>query len=74
MYLSPQGRARAEAIWDSDKTRHYHFFIIADPNDKVCAVLGTYSYNGVATEIMSARTHYGNLRRIFPPRICCIGT
>jgi hypothetical protein len=45
--------------WEIDGGRHYRFLIAHDRAGAVHAVLGTYSFNGVATEIMSGRTTIG---------------
>ena len=52
----PPDEARALAMWDIDGGRHYRFFVAKDAAGRVLATLGTYSFNGLATEIMSHRT------------------
>jgi Acetyltransferase (GNAT) domain len=42
--------------WDIDRTRQYRYFIALDRDGRVLGTLGTYRWNGVATEIMSERT------------------
>jgi hypothetical protein len=42
------------AMWDADEDRAYHYFV-ALLDDRPIATLGTYRWNGVATEIMSGR-------------------
>lgn len=46
------------AMWDTDHGRHYRFFV-AELEDQPLATLGTYTAQGVATEIMSARNPGG---------------
>ena len=48
-----------DAMWLLGGERYYRFFYCADPAGRVLATLGTYSFGGVATEIMSGRTPYG---------------
>ena len=45
--------------WRIDGGRHYRFFIAKDQAGAVHATLGTYAFNGLATEIMSGRTAVG---------------
>lgn len=47
------------AWWESDTRRYYRFLVAKDSSDTVHATLGTYAFNGVATEIMSGRTLAG---------------
>lgn len=47
------------AFWEADSERSYRFFVVKDSGGNVHAALGTYSYNGVATEILSGRTAFG---------------
>lgn len=47
---------RSLAMWDIDGGAHYRFFVAKDPQGRVLATLGSYSFNGLATEIMSHRT------------------
>jgi len=56
-----EGRAPGKdaALWTVDRRRHYRFFVAKDRGGAVHAVLGTYSFNGVATEIMSGRPPAG---------------
>ena len=42
--------------WNLDEARHYHYFVAFDRNGAVLGTLGTYRWNGLATEIMSERT------------------
>lgn len=42
------------AMWDTDEAHAYHYFV-ALIDDRPIATLGTYRWNGVATEIMSGR-------------------
>lgn len=51
--------SRNEAFWQADSERSYRFFVVQDSSGNVHAALGTYSYNGVATEILSGRTAFG---------------
>jgi hypothetical protein len=46
--------AQTLAMWDADDDRAYHYFV-AMLEDRPIATLGTYRWNGVATEIMSGR-------------------
>jgi hypothetical protein len=50
---------RNDAFWFSDIERSYRFFVVEDSGGNVHAVLGTYRYQGLVTEIMSARTKFG---------------
>lgn len=55
------GRGRAEAAaekhwWHLDPKKHYHYFVAQDNHGQTLGTLGTYRWNGVATEIMSERT------------------
>lgn len=50
---------RSEAFWAADRDRHYRFFVAEDRDGTTLATLGTYAFNGVATEIMSLRTRAG---------------
>ena len=47
---------RVRLTWEVDGGRHYRFFVAKDAAGRVLATLGTYSFNGLATEIMSHRT------------------
>ena len=47
------------AWWMIDRGRHYRFFVAKDSAGAVHATLGSYAFNGVATEIMSCRTSVG---------------
>jgi hypothetical protein len=51
--------ARNDAFWRADRERSYRFFVVEDSGSNVHAVLGTYRYQGVVTEIMSGRTNFG---------------
>lgn len=51
--------SRNRAFWQADSGRSYRFFVVEDPGGNFHAALGTYSYNGVATEILSGRTAFG---------------
>jgi hypothetical protein len=51
--------AREAQRWLIDGGRHYRFFVVKDGGGAVHATLGTMSYNGMATEILSARTPAG---------------
>lgn len=42
--------------WDLDPDRHYRYFVASDADGCILGTLGTYRWNGVATEIMSERT------------------
>ena len=42
-----------------DSDRCYRFFVVEDAAGNVHAVLGTYRYQGLVTEIMSGRTSFG---------------
>lgn len=55
---------RNEKFWHADAERHYRFFVAEDGDGTVLATLGTYAYNGVATEIMSRRTVASNASNI----------
>jgi hypothetical protein len=48
-------QSRNLAIWDVG-SQHYRFFVAKDAQGRVLATLGTYNFNGLATEIMSHRT------------------
>lgn len=50
------GVNRCLPMWDIDGGQHYRFFVAKDAQDRVLATLGSYSFNGLATEIMSHRT------------------
>ena len=54
----PEG-AREAQRWLIDRGRHYRFFVVKDGTGTVHATLGTMSYNGMATEILSTRTLAG---------------
>ncbi len=45
-----------EKAWKLDREKYYHYFAAQDANEKTIATLGTYRFNGMATEIMSKRT------------------
>lgn len=45
--------------WELDGGRHYRFFVAKDREGRVHATLGTYSFGGIAKEIMSGRTRVG---------------
>jgi hypothetical protein len=47
------------AVWDLDRGDHYRFYVAVDPAGDVHATLGAYRFNGMATEISSARTPAG---------------
>ena len=47
---------RSLVMWDLDDGEHYRFFVAKDADNRVLATLGTFAFNGVATEIMSHRT------------------
>lgn len=51
--------SRNRAFWQADSGRSYRFFVVEDASGNVHAALGTYSYNGVVTEVMSGRTAFG---------------
>jgi hypothetical protein len=56
------GRAhpfREAAVWDLDRDDYYRFYIAVDSRGDVHATLGTYRFNGMATEISSSRTPVG---------------
>lgn len=46
--------------WLADTQKNYAFFAARDETNAVLATLGTYRFNRVATEIMSARTARGH--------------
>jgi len=48
--------SRQNTIWNLDDGHNYNFFFVKNSSDSVLATLGTYRFNGVATEIMSHRT------------------
>lgn len=48
--------SRNLATWDIDGGSHYRFFVAKDAQGRVLATLGSYSFNGLATEVMSHRT------------------
>lgn len=48
-------KERAGRSWEINGCRHYRFFVAKNTDGGVLATLGTYSFNGLATEIMSAR-------------------
>ncbi|HXQ52123.1 MAG TPA: hypothetical protein VN802_13595 [Stellaceae bacterium] len=52
---APAGRAERH-WWHLDEARHYRYFMAFDRDGQVLGTLGTYRWNGVATEIMSERT------------------
>jgi hypothetical protein len=54
----PEG-AREAQRWLVDRGRHYRFFVVKDSGGAVHATLGTMSYNGMATEVLSTRTLAG---------------
>lgn len=49
--------------WDIDKSKNYRYFVACDSNNRVLGLLGTYSFNGVATEIMSERTELARAQK-----------
>ena len=51
--------SRNRVFRQADSGRSYRFFVVEDSSGNVHAALGTYSYNGVATEILSGRTAFG---------------
>ncbi len=54
---------RSLAMWRLGQ-RHYRFFVAQAPEGSVLATLGTYRFNGMATEIMSARSALAIERRV----------
>ncbi len=56
--------ANLETLWDTDGGRHYRYFIARDSEGAPLALLGTYAFNGVATEIMSVVTVSGRARKL----------
>ena len=54
-----QARERLSRLWELDAARAYRFFVATDAAGAVLATLGTYRFNGVATEVMSGRTPAG---------------
>jgi hypothetical protein len=42
--------------WALDEGRHYRYFVAKNPDGAVLGMLGSFRWNGVATEIMSERT------------------
>jgi hypothetical protein len=44
------------AMWEHGRIDAYRFFVAKDADGRVLATLGTYRFNGIATEIMSGRT------------------
>lgn len=50
--------------WQIDCGRHYRFLVAKDNAGEVHATLGTYAFNGVATEIMSGRTPVGRAHNL----------
>ncbi len=50
---------RDEAFWRANRSGSYRFFVVEDSGGNVHAVLGTYNYNGLVTEITSGRTAFG---------------
>lgn len=61
LYLDPYGLAHhgGAALWEIDRGRSYRFWAAIDPAGSVLATLGSYRFNGVATEIESRRTAAG---------------
>lgn len=57
--LDAEVARRCEAFWHADEERSYRFFVVHDDAGHVHATLGTYRYQGMATEIMSRRTSAG---------------
>jgi hypothetical protein len=51
--------AGSTRLWDLDAGRAYRFFAALSSSGDVLATLGTYRFNGMATEVMSARTPAG---------------
>lgn len=60
--IAPQ---QLDGFWQADCGRAYRFFVVQDESGAVHATLGTYRYQGVATEILSRRTAIGQTRN-FP--------
>lgn len=56
--------ANMEALWHTDGGRHYRYFVARDPAGTPLALLGTYAFNGVATEIMSVVTVSGRASKL----------
>jgi hypothetical protein len=52
------------AQWEIDGGRHYRFLVAKDGAGQIHATLGTYTFNGVATEIMSGRTLVGKVHNL----------
>jgi hypothetical protein len=62
--LAADGRWRPEHAreaerWRIDGGRHFRFFVAKDRSGAVHGTLGTFAFNGVATEIMSCRSLLG---------------
>ena len=45
-----------QSWWALDEGRHYRYFVARNADGAVLGMLGTYRWNGTATEIMSERT------------------
>lgn len=52
-------RARGLAVHALDRNRRYAYWVACAEDGTVLATLGTYSYGGVLTEVLSARTPAG---------------
>jgi hypothetical protein len=61
LYLDPHRLPHegGRELWAIDGGEHYRFFSALDPGGVVLATLGSYRFNGVATEIESRRTTAG---------------
>lgn len=59
-----RGDLRDIEMWRIGAGRHYRFLTAKDQSGVVHATLGTYSFNGVATEIMSGRTPAGTVANL----------
>ncbi len=61
---SGQQPTNTAEVWKIDEGHHYRYFVARDAKGTVLGTLGSYSFNGVATEIMSAITPEGRMSRL----------
>lgn len=73
LFLSPyliisgrqdQGKDFYKKLWALDSEGVYHYWVAVDKDDNISGFLGTYRFNGLSTEIMSAMTPYARENRL----------
>jgi hypothetical protein len=57
--LEPEREERIRRWWELDEGRFYRYLVALGEGDDVLATLGSFRFNGVATEVMSKRTEAG---------------